>query len=62
MSVGNYRDASRVITDATGATRYQQCELMTAHYKQPILLIEFDEKKSFNLDVCRSAESDAARP
>lgn len=24
---------------------------MTAHYKQPILLIEFDEKKSFNLDV-----------
>ncbi|GAA5867416.1 hypothetical protein JCM1840_002131 [Sporobolomyces johnsonii] len=30
---------------------YQQCELMTAHYKQPILLIEFDEKKSFNLDT-----------
>lgn len=24
---------------------------MTAHYKQPILLIEFDEKKSFNLEV-----------
>lgn len=27
---------------------------MTAHYKEPILLIEFDEKKSFNLEVCRS--------
>lgn len=24
---------------------------MTAHYKEPILLIEFDEKKSFNLEV-----------
>ena len=24
---------------------------MTAHYKQPILLIEFDEKKSFSLEV-----------
>jgi len=31
--------------------RYQQCELMTAHYKQPVLLIEFDEKKSFNLEA-----------
>ncbi|GAA5973055.1 hypothetical protein JCM11641_000389 [Rhodosporidiobolus odoratus] len=30
---------------------FQQCELMTAHYKQPILLIEFDEKKSFNLET-----------
>lgn len=28
---------------------------MTAHYKQPILLIEFDEKKSFNLEVCLSS-------
>lgn len=33
------------------AYSFQQCELMTAHYKQPILLIEFDEKKSFNLEV-----------
>ncbi|KWU41248.1 hypothetical protein RHOSPDRAFT_30581 [Rhodotorula sp. JG-1b] len=30
---------------------FQQCELMTAHYKEPILLIEFDEKKSFNLET-----------
>jgi DNA excision repair protein ERCC-4 len=30
---------------------YQQCELMSIHYKQPILLIEFDQKKSFNLEV-----------
>lgn len=26
---------------------------MTAHYQQPILLIEFDEKKSFTLEVSR---------
>jgi len=31
---------------------YQQCEMMSAHYKTPILLIEFDEKKSFTLEVC----------
>ena len=31
--------------------RYTQCELMTVHYKQPILLIEFEEHKSFSLEV-----------
>ncbi|WAQ81081.1 hypothetical protein PtA15_1A419 [Puccinia triticina] len=30
---------------------YQQCEMMSAHYKIPILLIEFDEKKSFTLET-----------
>lgn len=27
---------------------------MSAHYKQPILLIEFEEHKSFALEVCLS--------
>ena len=31
--------------------RYTQCEAMSAHYKQPILLIEFEEHKSFSLEV-----------
>lgn len=31
--------------------RYSQCELMSVHYKQPILLIEFEEHKSFSLEV-----------
>jgi hypothetical protein len=31
--------------------RYTQCEMMTAHYKQPVLLIEFEENKSFSLEV-----------
>ena len=35
--------------------RYTQCELMSVHYKQPILLIEFEEQKSFSLEVSRKA-------
>lgn len=35
-------------------SRYTQCELMSVHYKQPILLIEFEEHKSFSLEVCHA--------
>ena len=31
--------------------RYTQCEMMSVHYKQPILLIEFEQNKSFSLQV-----------
>lgn len=31
--------------------RYTQCEMMCAHYKYPILLIEFEEDKAFTFDV-----------
>ncbi|BGO95154.1 hypothetical protein NBRC10512_001881 [Rhodotorula toruloides] len=41
---------------------FQQCELMTAHYKQPILLIEFDEKKSFNLETYVDTKTYASSP
>lgn len=34
--------------------RYAQCELMSAHYKQPVLLIEFEENKSFSLQASHS--------
>lgn len=30
---------------------YTQCELMSVHYKTPVLLIEFEEDKAFSLDV-----------
>lgn len=30
---------------------YSQCETMLLHYKSPMLLIEFDQNKSFNLEV-----------
>ncbi len=41
---------------------YQQCELLTAHYKQPVLLIEFDEKKSFNIEVRHRNRDYRTRP
>ena len=31
--------------------RYTQCELMSVHYKHPVLLIEFEEDKAFTLEV-----------
>ncbi|KAF7318149.1 ERCC4 domain-containing protein [Mycena chlorophos] len=30
---------------------YTQCELMSVHYKHPVLLIEFEEDKAFSLEV-----------
>jgi DNA excision repair protein ERCC-4 len=37
--------------------RYTQCELMSAHYKQPVLLIEFEEHKSFSLGSVADVKS-----
>jgi DNA excision repair protein ERCC-4 len=31
---------------------YTQCETLSAHYKTPVLLIEFEEHKAFSLEVC----------
>ncbi|PPQ80616.1 hypothetical protein CVT24_002708 [Panaeolus cyanescens] len=36
---------------------YTQCETMTAYYKYPILLIEFEEDKSFSLDSVTDIKS-----
>ncbi|KAI0742082.1 hypothetical protein C8Q80DRAFT_1110846 [Daedaleopsis nitida] len=36
---------------------YTQCELMSAHYKQPVLLIEFEEHKSFSLEAVADIKS-----
>lgn len=36
---------------------YSQCEGMTLHYLHPILLIEFDQDKSFSLQSVQSAKS-----
>jgi DNA excision repair protein ERCC-4 len=30
---------------------YNQCEAMLLYYKSPMILIEFDQNKSFNLEV-----------
>ena len=31
---------------------YSQCEQMLMYYKYAVVLIEFDQNKSFNLEVC----------
>lgn len=36
---------------ATLLRSYTQCELMSVHYKTPVLLIEFEEEKAFSLEV-----------
>ncbi|KAI0321403.1 hypothetical protein OF83DRAFT_1168456 [Amylostereum chailletii] len=36
---------------------YTQCELMCVHYKQPVLLIEFEEHKSFSLEIIQDMKS-----
>ncbi|ETW75057.1 hypothetical protein HETIRDRAFT_127022 [Heterobasidion irregulare TC 32-1] len=36
---------------------YTQCELMSVHYKQPILLIEFEEYKSFSLEIIQDMKT-----
>lgn len=34
-----------------GVCRFNQATAMTRHYRKPVLLIEFEEKKSFSLQV-----------
>jgi DNA excision repair protein ERCC-4 len=41
--------------------RYAQCELMSAHYKHPILLIEWEEQKSFSLGAISDTKSQYAK-
>ncbi|KAF8168566.1 hypothetical protein B0H34DRAFT_646899 [Crassisporium funariophilum] len=36
---------------------YTQCELMSVHYKHPVLLIEFEEDKAFSLEVIGDIKS-----
>ncbi|KAJ7624883.1 hypothetical protein FB45DRAFT_1086972 [Roridomyces roridus] len=36
---------------------FTQCELMSVHYKHPILLIEFEEDKAFSLEVVSDLKS-----
>ncbi|KAF8639006.1 hypothetical protein AX17_001785 [Amanita inopinata Kibby_2008] len=36
---------------------YTQCELMSVHYKHPILLIEFEEDKAFSLELVSELKS-----
>ncbi|MBW0466646.1 hypothetical protein O181_006361 [Austropuccinia psidii MF-1] len=49
------KSISDLIQSFNSGRLYQQCEMMSTHYKQPILLIEFDEKKSFTLETYKDS-------
>ncbi|CAE6359210.1 unnamed protein product, partial [Rhizoctonia solani] len=40
-----------LVSSFSSGRLYTQCEMMTAYYKQPVLLIEFEENKSFTLQA-----------
>ncbi|KIL60371.1 hypothetical protein M378DRAFT_14230 [Amanita muscaria Koide BX008] len=46
-----------LVSSFTSGRLYTQCELMLVHYKHPILLIEFEEDKAFNLDLLSEVKS-----
>lgn len=44
-----------ILNDTMNCKRYTQCEMMSVHYKHPVLLIEFEEDKAFSLEVRKSS-------
>ncbi|KAH9487436.1 DNA repair protein rad16 [Psilocybe cubensis] len=61
LTVGDYiltpdicverKSLSDLKTSFNNGRLYTQCEMMSLHYKYPILLIEFEEDKAFSLDI-----------
>ncbi|KAF9269268.1 hypothetical protein L218DRAFT_917010 [Marasmius fiardii PR-910] len=71
LTVGDYiltpeicverKSLSDLVGSFNSGRLYTQCELMSAHYKNPMLLIEFEEDKAFSLDMVSGIKS-YARP
>ncbi|KAG6830270.1 hypothetical protein H0H92_001536 [Tricholoma furcatifolium] len=67
LTVGDYiitpeicverKSLSDLISSFNSGRLYTQCELMSVHYKTPMLLIEFEEDKAFTLDVVSDIKS-----
>ncbi|KAH8834013.1 hypothetical protein DL96DRAFT_1521655 [Flagelloscypha sp. PMI_526] len=67
LTVGDYiitpemcverKSLSDLVSSFNSGRLYTQCELMSAHYKYPILLVEFEEDKAFSLDILTDARS-----
>lgn len=51
------KSLSDLISSFNSGRLYTQCELMSVHYKHPILLIEFEEDKAFTLDTVTDMKS-----
>lgn len=61
LTVGDYvlsptmvverKSVKDLIQSLNSGRLYNQCETMMQYYRTPLLLIEFDQNKSFNLEV-----------
>ncbi|EKM77091.1 hypothetical protein AGABI1DRAFT_122321 [Agaricus bisporus var. burnettii JB137-S8] len=61
LTVGDYiltpdicverKSLSDLVSSFNSGRLYTQCEFMSVHYKHPVLLIEFEEDKSFSLET-----------
>ncbi|KAL0062171.1 DNA repair protein RAD16 [Marasmius tenuissimus] len=67
LTVGDYiltpeicverKSLSDLVSSFNSGRLYTQCEFMSAHYKNPVLLIEFEEDKAFSLDMVSEIKS-----
>lgn len=51
------KSLSDLVQSFNSGRLYTQCELMSVHYQHPILLIEFDQGKSFSLQSMNESKS-----
>jgi DNA excision repair protein ERCC-4 len=51
------KSLSDLVQSLNSGRLYTQCELMSIHYQHPILLIEFDQGKSFSLQSINQAKA-----
>ncbi|KXN82152.1 DNA repair protein rad16 [Leucoagaricus sp. SymC.cos] len=67
LTVGDYiltpdicverKSLSDLVQSFNSGRLYTQCELMSVHYKHPVLLIEFEEDKAFSLEIISEMKS-----
>ncbi|KAJ3818096.1 hypothetical protein F5880DRAFT_1491929 [Lentinula raphanica] len=67
LTVGDYiltpeicverKSLSDLVSSFSSGRLYTQCELMSVHYKTPVLLIEFDEDKAFSFEIISDLKS-----
>ncbi|KAE9391336.1 hypothetical protein BT96DRAFT_781193, partial [Gymnopus androsaceus JB14] len=67
LTVGDYiltpeicverKSLSDLVSSFNSGRLYTQCELMSVHYKTPVLLIEFEEDKAFSFEIISDLKS-----
>ncbi|KAK7448452.1 DNA repair protein RAD16 [Stygiomarasmius scandens] len=67
LTVGDYiltpeicverKSLADLVSSFNSGRLYTQCELMSVHYKTPVLLIEFEEDKAFSLEIVSDLKS-----